>query len=214
MDRSSGKCTIHFSHCRAMGRRPGPPPAARPGSAGRERRRRPFLDLAQYVGADPRHDPHRRDNVGAVRDLDAELRVVRVEVSHDERNHIHGAPAHGSGEEVRAASPSSPPESTQLLVKPASCSFSEQMKVRSSTLATSLGSEKAANELGNCSALSRTRVPARTRWSVSSCIPGRIRPPNGCGPAASARLPRPPSRARADSWWGYGRQPSGARYGP
>ncbi len=35
------------------------------------------------------------------------------------------------------------PGSVQLLVGPASCSFSEQMKVRSSTRATSLGSDSA-----------------------------------------------------------------------
>ena len=40
--------------------------------------------------------------------------------------------------------------------------FSEQMKVCSSTRATSAGSEKAAKELGNSSGFSRVRVPAAT----------------------------------------------------
>jgi hypothetical protein len=54
----------------------------------------------------------------------------------------------------------------QLLVKPASCSFSEQMKVCSSTRATSAGSEKAAKELGNRSWFNRFSVPAATSSSV------------------------------------------------
>src|SRR6478752_2464829 len=54
----------------------------------------------------------------------------------------------------------------QLLVGPASFSSIEQMNVRSSTLATSVGSEAQWNELGL--AVSRVNVPAATSWSVSS----------------------------------------------
>lgn len=57
--------------------------------------------------------------------------------------------------------------STQLLVKPASRSFSEQMKVRDSTRATSAGSENAAKEFGKSGLVSRVRVPASTSSSVS-----------------------------------------------
>src|SRR4051794_22579867 len=61
----------------------------------------------------------------------------------------------------------------QLLVGPASASSTEQMKVRSSTRATSLGSEAHQNELGFCS--SRVKVPASTSsWvsrSHSSSVP-------------------------------------------
>src|SRR6266851_2432557 len=64
---------------------------------------------------------------------------------------------------------------TQLLVGPASVLLREQMKVRSSTRATSLGSERARKLLGRFSALSRIRVPALTIWShrrsYSSCDP-------------------------------------------
>ena len=50
----------------------------------------------------------------------------------------------------------------QLFVKPASFSSSEQMKVRSSTRATSLGSEAAWKLFGFLSGLSRVKVPAST----------------------------------------------------
>src|SRR5690606_33660522 len=56
--------------------------------------------------------------------------------------------------------------STQLLVGPASLSSAEQMKVRSSTRATSVGSVRAQNEFGLCASLRRTRVPAATSSSV------------------------------------------------
>ena len=56
----------------------------------------------------------------------------------------------------------------QLLVGPASFSSTEQMKVRSSTRATSVGSEAAWKELGFFSALSRVNVPVATSASVSS----------------------------------------------
>src|SRR5262245_17590143 len=54
----------------------------------------------------------------------------------------------------------------QLLVGPASASSTEQMKVRSSTRATSPGSVRAQNELGLRAGSSRTRAPASTRASV------------------------------------------------
>src|SRR3954463_8596859 len=55
--------------------------------------------------------------------------------------------------------------SIQLLVGPASASSTEQMKVRSSTRATSLGSEAHQNELGFFSR--RVKVPASTSFWVS-----------------------------------------------
>src|SRR3954469_7968448 len=57
------------------------------------------------------------------------------------------------------------PGSIQLLVGPASASSTEQMKVRPSTRATSLGSEAHQNELGFLSSL--TNVPASTSCWVS-----------------------------------------------
>src|SRR3954449_6422114 len=55
--------------------------------------------------------------------------------------------------------------SCQLFVGPASSTRSEQMKVRSSTRATSPGSESARWELGRFASLRRSNVPA----STSSC---------------------------------------------
>src|SRR5215470_7341482 len=57
--------------------------------------------------------------------------------------------------------------SIQLLVGPASSGSGEQTKVRSSTLATSPGSEAHQNEFGL--AVSGTNVPARTSLPVSRC---------------------------------------------
>ena len=56
--------------------------------------------------------------------------------------------------------------SAQLLVGPASSSCSEQMKVRSSTRATSLGLERARNELGRVVSLRRVKVPPSTSSEV------------------------------------------------
>ncbi|MNY11221.1 hypothetical protein D3C86_1442370 [compost metagenome] len=65
--------------------------------------------------------------------------------------------------------------SAQLLVGPASSGRSEQMNVRSSTRATSDGSEQARKELGRLAGLSLRIVPAWTicshRRSYSSCEP-------------------------------------------
>src|SRR3954468_3171898 len=57
------------------------------------------------------------------------------------------------------------PGAMQLLVGPASASSAEQMKVRSSTRATSLGSEAHQNELGFFAR--RVKVPASTSFCVS-----------------------------------------------
>ena len=56
----------------------------------------------------------------------------------------------------------------QLLVAPASASSRLQMKVRSSTRATSVGSEAQWKEFGFLSGSSRVNVPARDQGSVSS----------------------------------------------
>ena len=52
--------------------------------------------------------------------------------------------------------------SIQLLVGPASSSLIEQIKVRSSTRATSLGFERAKNEFGRFCELSGVKVPLAT----------------------------------------------------
>ena len=119
------------------------------------------------------------------------LRVLGVQVAHDERDDVHGAAAHGAGEAVRADSPSSRPGSIQLLVNPASCSFSEQMKVRSSTRATSAGSENAAKEFGNLSSASSTAAGSGLDQlgRPAGRIPPPSRPPNTQSRAASVRRP-------------------------
>ena len=78
----------------------------------------------------------------------------------------------------------------QLLVGPESFSSTEQMKVRSSTRATSLGSDAHQKELGFLSSLSRTSVPASTSWSVSSAhssgVPVIQRMSRGCVSSATS----------------------------
>ena len=65
--------------------------------------------------------------------------------------------------------------SIQLLVGPASSFVREQMNVRSSIRATSLGSERARKLAGRSSGFSRSIVPARTisshSRSYSACEP-------------------------------------------
>jgi hypothetical protein len=59
------------------------------------------------------------------------------------------------------------PGSRQLFVGPASDSRSEQMKVRSSTRATSPGSDRARYEFGRLASDSRSKVPASTSLCAS-----------------------------------------------
>ena len=57
----------------------------------------------------------------------------------------------------------------QLFVKPAPSGSAEQMKVRSSTRATSEGSDAAQNEFGFLSSSSLTKVPDSTSSWVRRC---------------------------------------------
>ncbi len=78
--------------------------------------------------------------------------------------------------------------STQLLVGPASSSVAEQMNVRSSTRATSEGSDQARYELGRSFSFSFLNVPARTssahRRSYSASEPSHQWMRSGCVRAA------------------------------
>src|SRR5947208_9449974 len=78
--------------------------------------------------------------------------------------------------------------SRQLLVGPASASSSEQMKVRSSTRATSPGLERARYEFGRLASESFSNVPASTscwqRRSYSSAEPSHQWIESGCVSAA------------------------------
>jgi hypothetical protein len=92
--------------------------------------------------ADARHDAHVDHRVGRVGELHADLRHGRAERAHAEGQHIHRAAAHAAGEEP--AQLLAHLEGVDPVVGRAGASLeSEQMKVRSSTRATSLGSERA-----------------------------------------------------------------------
>src|SRR3954447_15364710 len=80
--------------------------------------------------------------------------------------------------------------SRQLLVGPASTSSAEQMKVRSSTRATSAGSEAAQYELGRLASLNLVNVPLSTRScamrSYSSADPSHHSTRSGVVSAATS----------------------------
>ena len=102
------------------------------------------LSISAKTGsADARHDAHVDHHVRRIGELHADLRHRRADRPHAERQHVHGAAAHASRRKAPSASGASRYGSSQLLVGPAPSFESEQMKVRSSTRATSLGSERA-----------------------------------------------------------------------
>ncbi|OUD85662.1 hypothetical protein BC477_14735 [Clavibacter michiganensis subsp. michiganensis] len=118
-------------------------------------------DEAERVVAHPGHERHARDDVGAVGDLHAELRDRAAERAHRERDDVERPAAHGSGEEV-AELRSRLGGVAPVVRGPASAGSSEQMKVRSSTRATSAGSLRARKLCGRHSGFSRMSVPAST----------------------------------------------------
>jgi hypothetical protein len=80
--------------------------------------------------------------------------------------------------------------SCQLFVGPASSTRSEQMNVRSSTRATSPGSDSARYEFGRLASDSRRKVPVSTsscaRRSYSSAEPSHQWIESGCASAATS----------------------------
>ena len=56
-----------------------------------------LLHLAQHRGAGAGHHPHRHGDVRRVGELDAEHRVLGVEVAHHERDDVHRAAPHAAG---------------------------------------------------------------------------------------------------------------------
>ena len=60
-----------------------------------------FGDRASHA----RHDAHVGDDIGAVGDFDADLGERRAQRPHRERNHVHGAPAHATGEQPQQRRP-------------------------------------------------------------------------------------------------------------
>ena len=140
ISRVSGKCTIHFSSV-LQGH-------GDVGLAGGERRAdrvHARHELAVVPSTSSAAWPARvivrmltRD-VGGVGDLDADVRERRAERAHAERHHVHGAAPHRAPEQAPRGADRISAGSCQLLVGPASASSVEQMKVRSSTRATSLG---------------------------------------------------------------------------
>ena len=151
-------------------------------------------------GAHPGHDPHRGRDVGGVGQLDADLGDRRADRAHREGDDVHGAALHRAAEEVGEERRASPPGACQLLVGPASSSCSEQMKVRSSTRATSSGRSGPGRSWG----ASRRRASRRCRRRRAPARGGRTPPPirrtSGSTPAGSAPPSRRPTRSAWRAW--------------
>ena len=134
------------------------------------------LSISAKTGsADARHDAHVDDDVRRIGQLHADLRHRRADRAHAERQHIHRAAAHASRRTSSFSFRRISNGFSQLLVGPAASFESEQMKVRSSTRATSLASERARKQPGHSSSFSLMKVPPSTisaqSWSYSSCEP-------------------------------------------
>ena len=85
-----------------------------------------LLHPAQHVGAHPGHHAHRDGDVRRVGDLDAEHRLLGLEVAHHERDDVHRAALHAAVVEP-AHEGLHLVGSIQLLVGPQSFSSTEQM---------------------------------------------------------------------------------------
>src|SRR5215217_5275895 len=88
--------------------------------------------------------------------------------------------------------------SCQLFVGPASSGLAEQMNVRSSTRATSLGSDSARYEFGRLKSLSRSNVPVSTMcWAIRSY--SSAEPSHQC--TASGDVSAATSSTHCSSFW-------------
>ncbi len=92
----------------------------------------------------------------------------------------------------------------QLLVGPASSSFSEQMNVRSSTRATSRGSDTHQKLFGRSRGFSRVKVPFSTSRPVSrshsSCEPSHQTTSSGLVSSAMSRTHSASSSRLVSAW--------------
>ena len=140
--RVSGRCTC-CRRCRAR-RRPRRPSVSGIPTECTQGTNSPSSPSTSSAGlAHPGHDPHRDRDVGRVGQLHADFGDRRSRAGPSRRAPRTSCGRPWSPRRSRSASRASPLGSRQLLVGPASSSFSEQMKVRSSTRATSPGSESA-----------------------------------------------------------------------
>ena len=115
-ERASRRCAARSTSCRAArcrrsrsrrSRSRAPRGSADEAAVGREvaervQPRHEVLGAAELLErrrAHARHDPHVRDDVGAVGDLDADLAEGRAERAHHVRDHVHRAALHGAVEQ-------------------------------------------------------------------------------------------------------------------
>ena len=156
--------------CTATARRLALGRAARRPSAGRARTSPSSPSTSSARLAHAGHDPHDDRDVGGVGELDADLGDRRAERAHRERHDVHRAAAHRSRGTGRRASRASRPGRASCWSGRRRPRAREQMKVRSSTRATSPGSR--AREVGVRAAwrrrAARTSRRRRASWQSAS----------------------------------------------
>ena len=148
----------------------------------------------KHGSADARHDPHVDDDVRRVGQLHADLRHRRADRPHAERQHVHRAAAHAAVEQAPSACGASRTGSSQLFVGPAPSFESEQMKVRSSTRATSLGVGARVVTAGPKFFVELDEGAARDHLGIERSHLLRSRPPSEWRRAWSARHLLDPSQ--------------------
>ena len=183
--RGTGRCTS--SRCTATRRRPGPARAARRRSAGTARSRRRSHPLEDVL-AHPGHDPHRRDDVRGVGDLDAEHRLLGVERAHAERDDVHGPTPHAAAVEVghdRLHLGRGHP-----VVRRPGVRLVDRADERPVLDAGDVGrvGARSRTSSASCSASSRTRVPASTSASGEPLplLVGPVAPDDAAGVVSAA----------------------------
>ena len=159
--RVSGRCTCVGLHGHGTSASP-----ARQRRADRVHAGHEVAVLAQHVehrAAHARHDAHVDHDVRAESVISTPMCAMwRAERPHRERHHVHRAAAHAAVEQPRRAWRASRPGRPSCWSGRRPPPSREQMKVRSSTRATSPGSDSARNEFGRLTGSSRRSVPAAT----------------------------------------------------
>ena len=139
--RGNGRCTC-ASRCTATATSFAPGASGAPTECTQGTNAPSLAEHVVHRAAHPRHQLHADDDVGAVRELDADVRDRAAERTHRERDDVHRASAHASRRTGRAACCASRRARPSCWSGPHPPRASLQMNVRSSTRATSVGSEQ------------------------------------------------------------------------
>ena len=176
--RDSGRCT--WSGCTARPRPSGPAASGAPTVCMHGTKSPSPPSTSNTARAHARHDLHVDGDVGAVGQLDADVRDRRAERAHRERHHVHRAAAHAAAEQRRRAvgrpvcsSARISAGAIQLLVGPASSSRS---RADEGAVLDARHVARAAAARGSCwgaaSGLSFLKVPAATSCAHEPVVLG------------------------------------------